>query len=259
MASMTAKKLAIEYEKDVSKELFKYECLKDLDLFVLDNSIRESTVGQLRGHTIENKWEIFNEVTKCGFRHRIVASYNHQRRVDDEFVKEVLAKGEDPEGLWAFSEVTEGISKKVPDQTSIPVGLLKMKEAGLRNVIFEIDLGNSTYNFKKFTVKDMCRLVEKWVLWAKSNLGSNSKVLVSLRDLPDVMPKKFQRVFHVVDFLARLNLLFGICFEEPRGKSLPEECGTWAKFIRKVMDSANWKGHLLVHVHEKFGLMDATA
>ena len=105
---MTAKQLAKEYEKDVSKELFKYECLKDLDLFVLDNSIRESTVGQLRGHTIENKWEIFNEVTKCGFRHRIVASYNHQRRVDDGFVKELLAKGEDPEFLWAFSEVTEG-------------------------------------------------------------------------------------------------------------------------------------------------------
>ncbi|KAH3807641.1 hypothetical protein DPMN_135989 [Dreissena polymorpha] len=73
------------------------------------------------------------------------------------------------------------------------------------------------------------------------------------------MPTKFKRVFHVVDFLARLNLLFGICFEEPRGISLTEECSTWAKFIRKVMDSANWKGHLLVHVHEKFGLMDATA
>ena len=62
-----------------------------------------------------------------------------------------------------------GISKKVPDQTSIPVGLLKMKEAGLRNVIFEIDIGNSTYNFEKFTVDDMCRLVEKWVKWVKTN------------------------------------------------------------------------------------------
>jgi len=29
---------------------------------VLDNSLRESTVGQLRGHTIENKWAIYNEV-----------------------------------------------------------------------------------------------------------------------------------------------------------------------------------------------------
>ena len=32
------------------------------EMFVLDNSLRESTVGQLRGHTIENKWKIYEEV-----------------------------------------------------------------------------------------------------------------------------------------------------------------------------------------------------
>ena len=31
---------------------------KHVELFVLDNSLRESTVGQLRGHSIENKWKI---------------------------------------------------------------------------------------------------------------------------------------------------------------------------------------------------------
>ena len=36
--------------------------LRDLDLFVLDNSIRETTVGQLRGHTLEDKWAIYEEV-----------------------------------------------------------------------------------------------------------------------------------------------------------------------------------------------------
>ena len=37
--------------------------LKELDHFVLDNSLRESTVGQLRGHTVENKWKIYNVVS----------------------------------------------------------------------------------------------------------------------------------------------------------------------------------------------------
>ena len=36
--------------------------LKQMELFVLDNSLRESTVGQLRGHTIENKWKIYEQV-----------------------------------------------------------------------------------------------------------------------------------------------------------------------------------------------------
>ena len=39
--------------KDV--KVRKRDVLKQLDLFVLDNSIRESTVGQLRSHTLQNK------------------------------------------------------------------------------------------------------------------------------------------------------------------------------------------------------------
>ena len=42
--------------------------LKDLDLVVLDNSVRESTVGQLRGHTPEDKFKIFEEAERCGFK-----------------------------------------------------------------------------------------------------------------------------------------------------------------------------------------------
>ena len=38
------------------------KALKEMELFVLDNSLRESTVGQLRGHTIENKWKIYEQV-----------------------------------------------------------------------------------------------------------------------------------------------------------------------------------------------------
>ena len=42
--------------------------LKHNELFVLDNSLRESTVGQLRGHTIENKWKIYEQVGVYCFR-----------------------------------------------------------------------------------------------------------------------------------------------------------------------------------------------
>jgi hypothetical protein len=76
------------------------------------------------------------------------------------------------------------------------------------------------------------------------------------------MPTDSERVFQVVDFLCKLQDkigLFGLMFEEPRGKSLPEECGTWAKYIKKIMDDHQWKGQLLVHVHEKFGYCDTIA
>ena len=45
----------------------KQEILREKKLFVLDNSLRESTVGQLRGHTIENKWKIYEEVIRVKY------------------------------------------------------------------------------------------------------------------------------------------------------------------------------------------------
>ena len=100
--------LAAEYASDVSKDTDKYQVLRDLDIFVLDNSIRESTVGQLRGHTLESKWQIYDEVKKVGFKNCIVASFSHMTRVDDVFIKQLVEKGEDREGLYGFSEITAG-------------------------------------------------------------------------------------------------------------------------------------------------------
>ncbi|KAJ8048155.1 hypothetical protein HOLleu_00343 [Holothuria leucospilota] len=256
------KRTVAKYKKDLSKSLEKYQVLRDLDIFVLDNSIRESTVGQLRGHTLENKWQIYDEVKKCGFKHTIVASFSHMTRVDDIFIMQLKERGEDPDGLWAFSEITEGITKKVPDTENVPVGIRKLQAPGLYNVIFEVDLGDGVYDFKKFTMKNMCALLNKWNNWCFENLSPKAKVMFSFRDLPDTMPEHADRAFKVVSFLASLpanRRPFGIMFEEPRGKSLPEECGMWARYIRKVMDHNKWKGHLLVHVHEKFGYCDATA
>ena len=50
---------------EVREEKEKRKALKEMELFVLDNSLRESTVGQLRGHTIENKWKIYEQVNFC--------------------------------------------------------------------------------------------------------------------------------------------------------------------------------------------------
>jgi len=51
-------------DSDLSLFEEKRRILRELDLIVLDNSLRETTVGQLRGHTLENKWEIYKEVRR---------------------------------------------------------------------------------------------------------------------------------------------------------------------------------------------------
>ena len=96
------------YKYEVERDTAKYKKLRDLDIFILDNSIRESTVGQTRGHTIDEKWKIYEEVKKCGFKNIIVASFSHMTRVDDEFCRQLTEKGEDLKNLFAFSEVFVG-------------------------------------------------------------------------------------------------------------------------------------------------------
>ena len=55
------------FQTEEAQRSAKYERLRDLDLVILDNSVRESTVGQLKGHTAEDKFKIYEEAAKCGF------------------------------------------------------------------------------------------------------------------------------------------------------------------------------------------------
>ena len=150
----------------------------------------------------------------------------------------------------------------VPDTETVPVGLRKMKEFGLRNVILETDISDGCFDFSKFRLTKYFKLVKKWIVWAHENLDENAKVFINVRDLKDTMPTLSWRCFQYVDFLAQLPPRIrpiGVMFEEPGGGVLPEEVGNWTWSIRKVMDANKWRAHILVHVHEKFGFAESTA
>ena len=109
---------------DIAQEAVKRETLRNLDCFILDNSIRESTVGQLCGHTLKNKWKIYEEVRKCGFNNIVVASFAHMTVVDDHFVQQLVESGEDRSTLFAFTEATAGVKNGVMDTKTLPIELL---------------------------------------------------------------------------------------------------------------------------------------
>ncbi|XP_046858000.1 uncharacterized protein LOC124451428 [Xenia sp. Carnegie-2017] len=256
------------------KEQLKFETdkrkkLQNSELFVLDNSLRESTVGQLRGHTLENKWKIYNEVKKVGFNNMIVAAFSHMTRVGDVFIKELKEAGEDFDKFYAFTELFESIDKnRIPDVDTLPVGLKKMKELSLRHPIIEFDLVYKGIDYTKFKVRNIIQLMKKRMEWCRSEEGlhKDSRVLFNFRDFSDAMRFKPKRVFKIVTFLSSLpedERPFAILFEET-GKNLPEELGVWTAAVRKEMDANGWtenatkKGHLLAHVHEQWGLAHMT-
>lgn len=248
--------------KTIEDEKEKKKVLRNMEMFVLDNSLRESTVGQLRGHTIENKWKIYEQIKKIGFQHIIVASFSHMTRVGDTFIRQLKEKGEDFTNLYAFSEFLESVdSDGVPDTDTIPVGLRKMKELGIRNAVIEFDSVWSGIDYKKFKVNVIKRLLSERMAWCRKNLTEDSKIIFNFRDLPDAMIKKPKRIFKIVNYLSSLppnERPFGLIFEES-GKYLPEELGAWTAAIRREMDDCGFQdGHLLVHVHEQWGLADST-
>ena len=235
--------------------------LQHVDFFVLDNSIRESTVGALRGHTLENKWKIYNEVKKCGFKHIVVAAFSHMTRVDDYFIRELMDKGEDVSTLYSFVELTSGVKNGVMDTETNPVAMTKMKELGLRNPIIEISLANKTVDWEgKFPVKDLCRLLLKRIEWIHQHLSSEAYIFVNLRDFPIAMTEAPKRVLEVVDYISSLPSQvrpFGLMFEDATGKFLPHEISTWTESVRRIMTSRGWEsGKLLAHIHKKWGLSE---
>ena len=237
--------------------------LKNLDLFILDNSIRESTVGQLRSHTIENKKAIYAEVKKCGLEHIIVAAFSHMTRVDDDFCQYLVDSGEDFTNLYAFSEVTKGLKNGRYDTESVPISLVKNKKYGLRNTVIELDLANPDCKWgDTWTVEDHCQLLLKWIRWTKAEIHKDARVLINLRDFAASMSRAPERVLQIVEFVASLpphERLFGILYED-LGDSLPQELGMWTESVRKVMDSCGWTdGKLLVHVHQQWDLQTASA
>ena len=239
----------------------KRKILQKLDLFVLDNSIRETTVGQLRGHTLQNKIKIYQEAKKCGFEYCIVASFNHMTRVGDTFCQWLKDNNEDRTKMFSFSEFTEGVKDGVADIETLPVAMEKCKTYGIPNVIIEIDLADPRFNWNKFTIRDFCQLLHKRINWCYNNLSSDSKILVNFRDFAFAMKgkKSLVRVLTVTKFLAKLpKQCFGLCIEE-MGKFLPEEVGAWCATLRKVMNDCSWNdGKLLAHVHKRWGFAHVT-
>ena len=201
------------------------------------------------------------QVKKVGFKHKIVASFSHMTRLGDTFIKQLHEKGEDFTYLYAFTEFIEKINNKIPDTEAIPIGLRKMKELGIKNVVMEADLVYNGIDYTAFNAQKMCALFSKWFTWIRENLSPDSRIFVNLRDLPDAMVRKPRRVLKIVNYLSSLppeERPFGLVFEES-GKYFPEQLGVWTAAVRKEMNRCGFEsGHLLVHVHQQWGMLEVT-
>ena len=198
------------------------------------------------------------QIKRVGFKHNIIASFSHMRRVDDKFIEEIRDAGEDMSTKYAFSEFydTYDNETKLPKE-GIPTGLNKCKSLGVPNVILECDLAHCPED-TKFTHEKRCELFKERFNWIKENLSKDAKILINLRDLPVAVEKKTALAFKTIQFLAEYRpQIFGIITEEPSGKYYPEQLGKMTENCVNLMRSHGFDGHFLVHVHEQWGLHNA--
>ena len=125
--------------------------MRDLDFLILDNSIRETNVGQIRGLTVEDKIKVYEETKKCRFQYRVVAAFNEFSRVGDAFCQWLKDNNKDRSGMFAFSDITRNITDGQLNTDEIPFGILKCKKYGIPNVQFEFDVADPAIDWKKFS------------------------------------------------------------------------------------------------------------
>ena len=214
----------------------------------------------MRSGIIERKKAIYQQVKDCGMHSIIVASFSHMERSDDVFCQWLRDQDEDFDKLFSFSDVCGGrIIDGAYDTETIPIALLKNRKYGLYNTFFEVELADENVQWgTKFTVQDMCNLIEKWMNWVYDNINKKARILINFRDLPAVMEENPERLLSVVKFLSTMPIekrMFALDFEDPLGESMPAEMEVWTAAVREVMDGCSWpSGKLLVHIHQKWEL-----
>ena len=218
-------------------------------VFVLDNSLRESTVGQDKGHTLADKVGIYDAVKSCGFRHIVIGGFNAERQVDDDFVRHLkgdsnsaiplsLARERDSSfhgtsskktHFYAFTDPADTVEggRLIVEPGREPIALRKMVEYGHINPIIEVDLNGHDLDWGgAWDVEQMADILRKDLEFAYDADMEAGGGFVNLRDFPVAMVLVPERVTALVASLAHFPSHLrprGILVEEPMGAYLPCE------------------------------------
>lgn len=259
--------------------------LRRLKLFVLDNSVRETTVAQTKGHTLQDKWKIMEFVRKSGLRHQIIGTFAKQRRVDDQFAPLVTADSRYAgQRLYAFSELADAPAPPTLEQVlaTLPVGLQRCAEYGISNIILEMDSVLSTEAAIVHRFRDGCvAVLEARLRWIRKRFGPDARIFLNVRDFVIAHEDPSRAVLEkVVRYLAALPVserIHGLLFEDPSGACFPAQLAAYVARTVDWMAAAGWRvaGHLSeaeaqalaqaggstlhfgIHFHNNYGLAEA--
>ena len=237
----------------------KMKRLVSLRPFVLDNSIRETTVVQLRGHTVKTKSGILEALQETGIKHVILAAFSELQRPEDVWLQNLGQRGLIPPDSYVFSEMVHDVVEGMPT-SDIPTGLSRMKEYGVPGCILEMDLMCPRTDPQKFT-EDLYKPFLMLRLDYIRSFSPGGNIFINYRDglVAWKSPVGRRRMLLFTHLLCTLQpRIAGILFEDGTGEYWPEDIGEMCFGLRRTMDDFGWEdGHILAHFHKGYGLAEA--
>jgi hypothetical protein len=212
--------LTLEEAKQIEASLAKAkeERLKTMDVFVLDNSLRETAVASIKGQVSSDKDKILQSLQNTGLTDIIVAAFGPLRRPEDVWLEKKSKSNEiNKESWWAFSEIADNPNENDVFLTPIPSGVLRCKQYGINNIIMEVDVICKRWD--GYTIDQFNELFQTRVEFIRQ-FSPNAKILINIRDAPSAFfhePCKEnypERMATMVTAISKLeHKIFGIVFE----------------------------------------------
>ena len=131
-----------------SRRVPRLERLKSLRPIVLDNSLRETSVAQVRGHTIEDKDAILEAIMRTGMEDVLVGAFGDIGNVDEEWLMILKQRNEILPTFTVFSNLFDLDVEGNLFFTKTPAGIDAAIKYGIRNIVIEVDLAWSDFQIK---------------------------------------------------------------------------------------------------------------
>jgi hypothetical protein len=221
---------------------------------VFDISIREPGTTTVYGQTSRSMLETYQLVREFGITRTQIASFSFGKRytVQDQFVQQLAATGDDLSGCFASFTVEEGGS-----------ALARIKRYHIPNIFLDVFIGDAQGSVDLERAWSLATQLVTVIRKARSILPAPTvrangrpvgEIFVNLGDFLEQRPRHPEFFEKLLPMLQR-EPIQAICFEEFRGAALPEDVFDAAAALRANFTFSQFK--LLAHMHGGNGLEDA--
>lgn len=236
--------------------------LRTMDLFILDNTLRQTSLGQVKGHLLSDRKNIFSALRESSITDIIVATFRDPKSFDDDFVSYLNSSGNKGINYYCFAELYDRVFDGLPLE-DVPLGLQKLMKYELKHVVIEMTLNDPFINWNVCTFPSMLELIGQRLNYIKKSATSQKdlgRVLFHVRDAFECwkQPNLRKKLQQMIEFLAYNDShVFGLMVQETSGAMLPWEVAEAVGGMRMTMLQHGWHpSHLLIHVYKGFGLAE---